>query len=43
MRAATRAVAEAIPNARYLTLEGQDHGVLNNPAALVPPLRDLLS
>jgi pimeloyl-ACP methyl ester carboxylesterase len=34
IREATRAVAGAIPGARYLTLEGQDHGVLNQPEAL---------
>lgn len=34
IRAATRAVAEAIPGARYVTLDGEDHGVLNQPEAL---------
>jgi pimeloyl-ACP methyl ester carboxylesterase len=42
MRGATRAVAEAIPGARYVTLEGQDHGVLNQPEALHPVLLDFL-
>jgi pimeloyl-ACP methyl ester carboxylesterase len=36
--AAARAVADAIPGARYTTLEGQDHGVLNQPGALQPLL-----
>ncbi len=38
--AGARAVAETIPGARYDTLEGQDHGVLNQPAALGPLLLD---
>jgi pimeloyl-ACP methyl ester carboxylesterase len=37
--AAARAVAEAIPGGRYVTLDGQDHGVLQQPGAL----RDLLT
>ncbi len=37
--AAARAVAEAIPGGRYVTLDGQDHGVLQHPGAL----RDLLT
>jgi len=28
------AVADAIPGARYITLDGQDHGVLNQPDSL---------
>jgi pimeloyl-ACP methyl ester carboxylesterase len=36
--AAARAVADAIPGARYVTLDGQDHGVLNQPDALRPLL-----
>jgi pimeloyl-ACP methyl ester carboxylesterase len=40
IRAATRAVADAIPAARYLTLEGQDHGVLNQ---LCPVLAGFLA
>jgi len=36
--AAARAVADAIPGARYVTLDGQDHGVLNQPDALQPLL-----
>lgn len=38
IRAATRAVADAIPGARYATIEGQDHGVLHQPEALFPLL-----
>ena len=40
--AATRAVAAAIPGARYTTLEGQDHGVLHHPEALRPVLSAFL-
>jgi predicted esterase len=36
--AAARAVADAIPGARYVTLDDQDHGVLNQPEALLPLL-----
>jgi pimeloyl-ACP methyl ester carboxylesterase len=42
MRAATHAVAEAVPAARYATLDGQDHGVLNQPEALRPLLAGFL-
>jgi pimeloyl-ACP methyl ester carboxylesterase len=38
--AAARAVAEAVPGARYTTVEGQDHGVLNQPGALKSLLTD---
>jgi pimeloyl-ACP methyl ester carboxylesterase len=38
--AAARAVADAIPGARYVTLDGQDHGVLNQPDALRPLLTE---
>ena len=41
--AAARAVAGAIPGARYETLEGQDHGVLNQPEALRPLLTGFLT
>jgi pimeloyl-ACP methyl ester carboxylesterase len=34
IRTGTRAVAEAVPGGRYVTLEGQDHGVLHHPEAL---------
>lgn len=37
--AAAQAVAAAVPGGRYVTLDGQDHGVLQQPAAL----RDLLT
>ncbi len=36
--AAARAVAGTVPGARYVTLEGQDHGVLQQPEALRPVL-----
>ncbi len=36
--AAAQAVAGAIPGARYVTLDGQDHGVLQQPDALRPLL-----
>jgi len=36
--AAASAVADAVPDGRYVTLDGQDHGVLQQPAALVPLL-----
>ena len=35
---AARAVAATVPGARYVQLDGQDHGVLNQPAALLPLL-----
>lgn len=38
--ASTKAVAEAIPGARHVTLPGQDHGVLGQPEALRPVLVD---
>jgi pimeloyl-ACP methyl ester carboxylesterase len=41
--ASTRAVADAIPGARHLVLEGQDHGVLHQPDALRPALIDFFS
>jgi len=41
--AAARAVADTIPGARYITLDGQDHGVLNQPDALRPVLLDFLT
>jgi pimeloyl-ACP methyl ester carboxylesterase len=39
---ATEQVAYAIPGARFLAIEGQDHGVLNQPGALLPCLREFL-
>jgi hypothetical protein len=38
--AATRSVAAVIPGARYITLDGQDHGVLMQPDTLHPVLTD---
>jgi pimeloyl-ACP methyl ester carboxylesterase len=43
IRGATLAVADAIPGARYVTIEGQDHGVLRQPEALRPVLADFLA
>jgi len=40
IKASTQAVADAVPDARYLELEGQDHGVLNQPEALRLVLED---
>jgi pimeloyl-ACP methyl ester carboxylesterase len=42
LRAAARAVADAVPGGRYVTLDGQDHGVLHQPDALRPLLVDFL-
>jgi pimeloyl-ACP methyl ester carboxylesterase len=39
---ATGQVAEAVPGARFLSLEGQDHGVLQSPGALLPCLQEFL-
>jgi hypothetical protein len=39
--AAARAVAEAIPGGCHVTLDGQDHGVLQQPGALRPLLTSL--
>jgi pimeloyl-ACP methyl ester carboxylesterase len=39
---ATKQVAEAVPGARFLSLEGQDHGVLHRAEALLPCLREFL-
>lgn len=36
--AAARAVADAVPAGRYVTLDGHDHGVLQQPGALRPLL-----
>jgi pimeloyl-ACP methyl ester carboxylesterase len=34
LRATAQAVADSVPGARHLTLEGEDHGVLQHPEAL---------
>ncbi|MGH8988541.1 MAG: alpha/beta fold hydrolase [Acidimicrobiales bacterium] len=39
---ATEQVARAVPGGRFLSLAGQDHGVLQQPDALVPCLREFL-
>ena len=40
--AAAEEVASCVPGARYLSLEGQDHGVLQQPAVLLDCLREFL-
>jgi pimeloyl-ACP methyl ester carboxylesterase len=42
LAAASGEVARAVPGARFLTLDGQDHGVLQQPAALLTCLRAFL-
>lgn len=42
MRSAAAGAAAAIPGARYETLAGEDHAILQRPAALVPLLREFL-
>lgn len=42
MRAAAAAAAAAIPGARHETVPGEDHAILQRPAALVPLLREFL-
>ncbi|MBB5850806.1 pimeloyl-ACP methyl ester carboxylesterase [Amycolatopsis umgeniensis] len=42
MRAAARAVADAVPGARYVSVEGQDHGVLQQPDVLRGLLTEFL-
>ncbi|KZB79853.1 alpha/beta fold hydrolase [Amycolatopsis regifaucium] len=42
LRAAARAVAETVPGARHVTVEGQDHGVLQQPDALRGLLTEFL-
>jgi pimeloyl-ACP methyl ester carboxylesterase len=42
LAAVTEQVAGAVPGARFLSLEGQDHGVLRQPDALLPCLREFL-
>ena len=43
IRATAQAVAQAVPGARHLTLEGHDHGVLQHPEALEPVLVEFFS
>ena len=43
MRATAQAVADAVPGARRLTLDGHDHGVLQHPEALEPVLVEFFS
>lgn len=43
LKAATRAVADAIPHAEYRELDGEDHGILQRPAALAPVIVDFVS
>lgn len=43
LRAGTKVVAETVPGAQLVVLPGEDHGVLQNPGALVPPLREFYS
>jgi pimeloyl-ACP methyl ester carboxylesterase len=43
IRTGTRAVADAVPGGRYVTLDGQDHGVLHHPEALRPVLSTFLA
>jgi pimeloyl-ACP methyl ester carboxylesterase len=38
-----RAVAEVVPGARHLVMDGHDHGVLHHPADLAPIVRDFLA
>jgi pimeloyl-ACP methyl ester carboxylesterase len=38
MRAAGRAVADAVPGAAFSVMEGQDHGILQQPEPLAPVL-----
>lgn len=42
LAAAAEEVAQAVPGARYLSLEGQDHGVLQHPAAMLGCLQEFL-
>lgn len=43
IRATAQAVAQAVPGARHLTLEGQDHGVRQHPGALRSTLVEFFS
>ncbi len=40
LRATARALADSVPEARRLTLDGEDHGVLQHPEALEPVLAE---
>ena len=42
IQTAARTLAGVIPGARYVEIEGQDHGVLQHPDALEPMLGDFL-
>jgi pimeloyl-ACP methyl ester carboxylesterase len=42
LAAGTRQVAGAVPGARFLSLDGQDHGVLQQPGVLLSCLREFL-
>lgn len=42
LRDGARAAAEAVPGAQYRTLPGEDHGILRDPAALVPVVAEFL-
>lgn len=42
LQSGARAAAEAVPGARHVTLEGQDHGVLQYPETLKDLLTDFL-
>jgi pimeloyl-ACP methyl ester carboxylesterase len=42
MRGAAAGAAAAIPGARYETVAGEDHAILQRPAAFVPLLREFL-
>ncbi|HUB38532.1 MAG TPA: alpha/beta hydrolase [Streptosporangiaceae bacterium] len=42
LAAATRQVADVVPGARFVSLDGQDHGVLHQPEAVLLCLREFL-
>jgi pimeloyl-ACP methyl ester carboxylesterase len=42
LSAVAEQVAHAVPGGRFLSLQGQDHGVLQQPAALLACLREFL-
>lgn len=43
LQAATKAVADTVPTAQHVVLEGEDHGVLHHPEALAPTLTEFLA